>query len=373
MDKTAFHTFDTSTLVKEQQRTAAGRRFERYLESIQALKSGAAPAEARKAWEAHGARLKDLQPGDVHIDGALTQFSVMYANDDMIASRALGIVTVNNDSNIYWKYPTKNVMSFPNDLIGERGDIPSITHTYEQGNYNARDRGLSEFVSQKLIDNADSPLDPLMDANMLVMMGVDWNQEKRVATLVNTAANYDGNTTAVAANEEWNAATPGNPLPIIQEGKRSILPGMPGMTKLVAVMSLAVYDALCINPYLLGLFNTNQGGRSAGMIPPDVLARILGVDEVVIGQAWQNTANEGQTQSLSRIWSDNLALLRVARSPSPKQLCWGSIFRNGPTYTHVIRKEGIGLKGGFDVQVTRCQDEVVVAPKAGFLITGCLA
>jgi len=57
------------------------------------------------------------------------------------------------------------------------------------------------------------------------------------------------------------------------------------------------------------------------------LAELFGLRYILVAGGFKNTANEGQTASVSRIWDDEYAMVcRVAESDDPREVCIGRTF-----------------------------------------------
>jgi hypothetical protein len=67
------------------------------------------------------------------------------------------------------------------------------------------------------------------------------------------------------------------------------------------VLGRPVFDALLDNPSIIDRIKYGQTPGDAAMARQDMLARLFGVDEVVVMNAVENTAKEGQSNSHSFI------------------------------------------------------------------------
>lgn len=78
-----------------------------------------------------------------------------------------------------------------------------------------------------------------------------------------------------------------------------------GLTPNAALMSARVAAAILRHPQIVGFYS--QTRESIGRVPDQSkLAAVLGVERVYVGRAFKNTANSGQTQSLSQVWGNHL-------------------------------------------------------------------
>jgi hypothetical protein len=77
-----------------------------------------------------------------------------------------------------------------------------------------------------------------------------------------------------------------------------------------------VWDKLIDHPAFIERVKYSQ----LGAMTTDLLARLIGVDRVVVGMAGKNTATEGQTDSMSYIWGKKALLAYIAPTLRPKML-----------------------------------------------------
>jgi hypothetical protein len=350
------------------QRTRRGVRWERTITAFKELMNNPdseAEGDLRESNEGL-VQLRDLGPDAVHIDAVLKDFSIRYVNDEYIGDRLMPVATTGHRSNVYFKYDERAQLAFPDDKLGPRGQANEVRQSVTTDNYVCRDYGLEEFVDLTEMANADQPLDPLADAGMLVNEGIAFNREKRIRDVLTTAGNYGANTVAIGAGSEWNSATGGNPIKIIQKAVDSIYNG-PGNTKLVGFTSVNVFRTLSRHSAIRDLFKYQRDGFATAQ----QLAAYFGLDDLLVGKARRDTANEGQTESITRIWPDVFGIVRVALVPSPRTYCFGTTFRSSPVQTIQLFDRRHGVNGGYIVRVTLSEDHKVVASRAGYLITNC--
>lgn len=310
--------------------------------------------------------LRDIGPDAVHVDATMREMSIRYMNDEYIGLRLAPVATVGFRSNKYFKYDERAQQAFPDDRLDPRGQANEVRQNLSSDNYSVFDYGLQESVPMTEIGNADMPLDPLVDANMLVNEGIAFRRELRIMTLMTTAGNYGANTTAIAAGDEWNSATGGKPIQLIQRAVDSLYSGM-GNSKVIGFCSVNVFRALSRHPAIRDLFKyTKDGFATASQI-----AEYFEMDELLVGKARRDTANIAQTESISRIWPDSFGVVRVAQQPTVRSYGFATTFRHGPVETVQMFERLKGKGGSYVVRVECSEDHKAVAARAGYLITNC--
>jgi hypothetical protein len=78
----------------------------------------------------------------------------------------------------------------------------------------------------------------------------------------------------------------------------------------VLFVGLVAWEKLKEHPLVLDKYKHTQ----VGIMTPELVAPVLGVEEIVVGDSVENTGDEGQTFVGADIWTDN-ALFLVRNSP----------------------------------------------------------
>jgi hypothetical protein len=108
-----------------------------------------------------------------------------------------------------------------------------------------------------------------------------------------------------------------------------------------------------------------------GVMTTDLLAGLFGIDNVLIGDAVNNTAQEGATDALGYIWGKNAILLHVAPAPGIRAVSAGYHFTlAGGRY--IDRWTEQQNKGEF-VRFNDYYDREFVATEAIYLIKNAVA
>ena len=104
-------------------------------------------------------------------------------------------------------------------------------------------------------------------------------------------------------------------------------------------------------------------------VTEQMLATLFEVDEVVVGKAKKNTANAGQTVSLSDVWSGFASAVVVNESPSaemPIGFAHRFRYRNAAMDVQFIPELLAGVRGGEHCKVTKSDDLFVTGAQMGF-------
>jgi hypothetical protein len=341
-------------------------QYEEYAATVDAVRRSGDP-RAIRAWGTANLALKDIPPGEVHVDATLSNMSVQYANEMYIGEELMPVLQVFKETDVYFSYGQSDRLQYPDDEMGSRGQANEIQETRGTTTYVCRPFGFSNFVSRRTLTNEDAPLDEMVDLVEAIAEGLAFRREQRIAGVMNTAANYGTNTAAIAAANRWDTVTGGDPIADIQNATAAIWQGR-GPSELVAFCSLDVYQVLSRHPAILDLFKYN--GSSPGLATPDMIARFFDIERLYVGKARQDAAvNEALPPNYTRIWGDNFGVCRVSRRASIRNAVFGYTFRHGAIQTVVDYDPLKGHGGGYTAQVSASETHDVVASPTGFLIT----
>lgn len=352
-------------------RKTKGMIYEEYMEDLYEKLSSKNP-RVQEAWRQanqDALRVKYITPGSVHIDATLSNMSVMYGNDAYIGLELMPMVSVAKESDKYYIYTKNNRLAYPDDEIGDRGEANEVHESRTTDSYVCRPRGLSNFVPQRTLNNQDAPLNEMVDLVEAINEGLAFKEEQRIATIIETGANFDGNTTAIAAASRWDSVGQGDPIAVFQDTINNNLWQGRGPGVLKAVSGVEVYNLLSRHPMILDLFKYN--GSSPGLATPSMIAGWFGWDSYLIGKARKDTAQEGATASYSRMWKNDIfAVIRVAQRPTIRNASFGYTLRHqGEKLTQLQFDPMKGHGGGWKAQVTMSEVHKTVAGSTSYLLT----
>ena len=101
----------------------------------------------------------------------------------------------------------------------------------------------------------------------------------------------------------WSDYTSSDPLSDFKTARAAVMTGS-GMEANTVVMSWDVYNVLISHPQLIKVaIGFAVDGNFAGTLNKAQLAKAMGVERVLVGKARYNSAELGQTQVLSAIWT----------------------------------------------------------------------
>jgi hypothetical protein len=269
---------------------------------------------------------------DVHVNRPLTNISIAFnqSDDAFVASRVFPNIPVGKQSDAYFNYPRGE---FNRDEMEERAPATeSAGGTYQIGTdtYYSRTYAYHRDIPDPVRANADSPISLDREATIyvtrkgLIKREVKWAENYFTAGAPGDTWTFDVDGAASrsasfdptdAANNDvvyWNDAA-STPIEDVRLLKRFVLEST-GFMPNALTLGRAVFDTLVDHPDIVGRLDRGQTTGTA-KVNKDSLAALFEVEEVLVMDAIQNTAVEGQTADHSFIGGSH-ALLSY-RPPTP--------------------------------------------------------
>lgn len=348
------------------QRTHEGVRYEKMRGK---LASDLREKEFRARRDAEVWSIKGVAPGSVHSNTFLSNVSLQYANDEFIGERLMPVVPVTKRSDSWPTYPKRERLAGPDDLMGERSEANELNETRGSDNYSVSDYALKNFVAGTTIENQDGAFNEMADLTEALLDVLALKREKRIATVLTTAANFSGNTVTLAGADQWNSAGGGDPIKQMQDAHAACWHGR-GPGDFWGYASLDVWNVIARHAATRDLFKY----VTSGLVTPTMVAAEVGLAGILIGAAREDTANSGQTAAYSRIWGKHFGIVRVARRPTLRNAAFGYTVRlAGDPVTNQWYDPAKGKAGGYYSQVGFSEQHKVAAGDTGYFIKDCIA
>lgn len=305
------------------------------------------------------------------VNPKLTAISIAYRNAKLIADDVLPRVPVVTPSFLYSVYNKADNFTIPDTKVGRKSDVNQIDWSATQTSANVEDYAIDEVVPNRdkmIAQSYGSFVDPEAVAAEQVSDVLALAREQRTANLITGAANYaTANKVTLSGTSQWSDKVNSDPLVAMT----TVMDGML-MRPNVAVFSRPVATQLQTHPKLLAAFHGNQG--SYGFMPLEFLKTLLGLDEILVGEGWVNTAAKGQTPNVTRIWGKSAALLyRSSVSVDTNSMSFGITAQWGDRLSATYQEPKKGMRGATIVRVGESVKELVLANDLGYLFSAAVA
>jgi len=309
-----------------------------------------------------GATAKDL-----HVDKVLTEMAMGYRPEGMIADMVFPVVTVDKQSDIYLETDRARRTRRQKTDRTPGTEARRVEESFGSATFFCRNYALKAAVT--IEDKANT--DPSMifgkaetKAQLILDdLFLDW--DIRVLDQVKNTSNVGS---SAAVSSAWNGA--GDPLGDINTALDNVRYSN-GKKANRVMFGPEAWDSFRRDSNVRDLINgANNGG---GYVNEDQVRNLLNVDKVMLSEGFENSAADGQTESLNSIFGDNVLVYYVPDAPTTQRPSFGYSFRwkqaNLPAPLVVERHAYDSRKKAEEVEAGYYQDEKITGASYAFLLT----
>jgi|GEM_PF-2322148 len=264
--------------------------------------------------------LQFYDPRTIHISTYLTMVSKMYRNNAFIWDRLFPRQPVTKQAGSIPVYGVEHLMRVA-DLRADKAPSNEVLRALGTPlTYDCNAHALKGLVSEKERRNQDPPINADMDMTELVTNLIELQREFKAYDLIVATGSYDSSShyDTLSGGEQWDDFINSKPLEDIETAKIQIFTAC-GKLANVIMLPYKVATKLARHPDILELTKyTHADLLTAGGLPP-----VLQGLQVIEADAMHNTKIQGQTASISGIWSDYVFIGYVNPRPGLKDTTWG--------------------------------------------------
>lgn len=314
---------------------------------------------------------------DVHVNAPLTSISVAWQQDDreFIADDVFPVVPVRHQGNRYYVYNRDNWFRAQAEKRGVSRESAGSGFTVDNTpTYFADVYAFHKDVDDQIRANQDAVIDLDRDATEFVTRDLKLKKELTWAAKFFTTGVWTGSTTGtdITPGILWDAGG-SNPIEDIRAQLLSTK-RRTGFRASKVVMGEEVWNVLQDHPDFLSRIQYTQ----TAIVTTGLLAAVLGVDDVMIAGAVQNTAIEGAAEDMQFIFGKNLLVVYAPpraglMTPSGGYtFAWTGLFGAGALGTRIMRFRMEHLKSD-RVEGEMSYDQKVVASEMGAFFSGVIS
>lgn len=256
-------------------------------------------------------------PSAVHIDYALTNFSLAYMQDqnNFVADKVFPVVPVDKQTNKYFTYPKDTFLRAGGAKTPFGTEAPQTGFTLSNDSYSADVWRWGTKITPDVRANADAALSNIdQQASQVVMQGLLIQREVQWATKYFTTSVWGTDKTGGTDFVQWDDQAGSDPISDVANAKATILENT-GQEANTFTVSYHVHKALKQHPMILERIKYGGGPANPAMVTEQMLAALFEVERYQVAKAVQATNAEGQTVSTSFVLGKNALLTHSARSP----------------------------------------------------------
>jgi hypothetical protein len=289
-----------------------------------------------------------------------------------IGEQVMPVITVPTKAGIYPKVVTGSgrLLTGNGDVRMPDGSYPRQTRGWTSDTYDCLDRGLEEAVDDTVAKDVGRFFDVEVATAGWLLRSMKISYEQRVAAAIMSTGTFGGGTAPVVSYIAANIATINFPADIIAAIQRVQSKGeMPD----TIILSSNVADRIAQSTIFQNWLRGNRPADSTLGVNANMLQQIFaykGIKNVFIGQSVVNTAKEGQTAVISKIWGDTYIWVgsvqggTIEGGGSGRTFVWNE--EGGMWVTETYRDEKVRSN---ILRVRQNETEKVTNANAGTLIT----
>jgi hypothetical protein len=317
---------------------------------------------------------------------ALRNVSIYFKSPEFVADQVFPIMNINDPTAKITKYLESDFFRDDARPRGEGAQAVRGSFKTTEVTYNCIEYAFASPVTDELRRNSAKlsaqPLLPDTDAVELCKRKIMMNREGKLFSLISGSTWLDGVSGGADAEGGWNAsATTNTFITDIDDAKlamaaRGIVPG--GDIELRLIMDDLTFNQIKEISRIRDQFKYTN----AESITPDMLARMLEIDKVIVTRAVHNIAKETKagTEFTSKRFFDSAGtaahgcafLYAYPKSIKPRMLCAGLMVRDkfdpseGGGFERIMKWREDGNHQDL-YEVAENRDELQIAATAGYL------
>ncbi len=248
-----------------------------------------------------------LITSQVHVDQALSNISVAYAQEQtrFIADKIFPSIASPKLTDKYFVFDKGNYLRSIADLRASGSETVGANYTLSTDSFSCDQYGVHMDLDDYVVGNADAALNIEVSTTQYITEQLLLKREQVFAAAAFTTSVWTGSTTGgdITPGTLWSAAS-STPIKDIKDQIDSV-ESKTGRRPNMLVLGKDTYTALATNADLIERVKYTQ----TGMLTPDLMAALFGVESVHVPGAIVNSANQGATDSLSFVFGSNDAAL----------------------------------------------------------------
>lgn len=316
------------------------------------------------------------------VDPVLTAISIGFRNpaSSRIADDVLPRASVGGEKFKWTEYPLEEAFNVPDDRVGRRGRVQQLEFGGTEKTSEVEDHGLDAPIPYSDIDaaarareNGLSTYDPEGHSTMMLTDTVENIREVRVARLVHDLNTYSATRRrTLVGNSQFSDYANSDPIGVIKAGCEKTLIYRPNKM----VMGVGVWSKLSSHPKIVNAVKGNLTDQ--GIVTRQQFIELFseyGIKELLVGDAWYNTAKPGKDVNLQRAWGNHIAMFHSNPMATVEGggVTFGITAQYGTRFSGRIEDEDIGLQGGVRIRTGERVKELIIAKDVGYFIQNAVA
>lgn len=300
-------------------------------------------------------------PKSVHIDAALTNMSVSYAPVGFIADIVAPVVNVDKESDKYYVWNRADTFRSYDDKVAAGATAKTIEHSLSTDSYYAEEFSLRARILWREMTNADRVLKLETNKTKKLKDNLLIGRERRVATLLTTAANYDAALTAtLSGTSQWDHASYAGDIIKEIDAMAEAVRLACGVRPNTIIIGAAVVPTLTNHSSFRDHYKYTANDIAGNGLPPTLRGM-----RVLVPGAQYTSSNEGAASTtIADVWGKNVICAFIEPGATEDSFCLAKTFRAQDWQT---RKYDVDEQRAEYVETNAIEDVKMVSNIAGYL------
>lgn len=302
---------------------------------------------------------------DYRVDPALTEISVGYKNEEYLAEQVFPRIEVGSLTGYYFVFD-KSKFRIENAARASMSRANRVGFGMVKTAFGPlTEQTLESGIDWAVRDTYPTPFDAESDATEEVTELLALSLEKNIADQLADTAVVTNNVT-LSGQSQFSDFANSDPFSVIQTAIDSVVTnGL--VTPNTCIMGYDVWTKIKNHPDLLGRLSND----SMRVMTPAAFGELFGFSKVLIGKAMYNTAAEGQTPVMGRVWGKHMVIAYVPDRAAIKKVALGyTLAKKGARYVDAWAEQNI--KTDF-VRANDWYEAKFVSTDAAYLIKNAVA
>jgi hypothetical protein len=291
-----------------------------------------------------------------------------------VATKVFPVVDVASQAGSFGIIPVEQLLQQRTTNRAPGSGYSRGNFTFTTSTFACEEHGAEEPVDDRQAKMYREYFDAEQVSTMRAFSAVLRNAEQRVADAVFNATTWNGASLTTGITNEWDDVANAVPITDVDAAVKKVYDGS-GLWANALIVNQKVFRNLRRCAQVIDAIESGGAGDAAKQsdITAEQLARVFGLEMVIVAGASKNSAKEGQTATPGQIWSDEYAMIcRVATSSDMAEPCIGRIFHwseDGSSMGGTVESYRDEIVRANIIRVRHDVDEVVLYPQAGHLLS----
>lgn len=290
-----------------------------------------------------------------------------------IGHKVFPIVEVDKQAGVFGKIPLEQLLQSADTERAPGSGYNRGNFTFTTASFACQEHGWEEVVDDREAKMYAEYFDAEVVSTARAYNMVLRNAENRIADAVFNTAVWTGASLTTTVSNEWDDAVNATPITDVEDAVQKIYDNS-GLWANALVINKKVFRNLRLSDQIRDRVSSSGAGSSElqANITAQQLAEAFDLKYIIVAGGTENTAKEGQSASISPLWSGEYAMVcKVAETQDFKEPCIGRTFHwsedgSSPGGTvETYRSEEVR---GEVVRVRHDVDEIVLYAQAGHLL-----